>query len=397
MSKLLIGCVAVASAADVTLVTFDGAKDTSRTWKEKNDPVMGGKSTGTFAVQNGLGIFDGEVVDVPFLKAPGFIKSDTVDSRAFPDISSCTTIDVEAKAAVPFAGFRLSFGTAQAPGGKFHAYGYKSAFSAAVGKFSVASIPIENFTDYWDDATGNPIKTCQDNKTYCPDAATLRNLETLSVWAEGVNGRVHLEIKSIAASGCSKAKESGLEPRQVGLGKGRLCPAIPTLKSECPMKSISDPEFEAVCVQRSEPAELQQRRCMPGEKAPYYKDSEGAFRCACCGALLWSPSNQFDQLPASNWPWPSFHSPPLNGSDGLPNVCHRGPSYGFFQRNATMDLGMGALGEVGCARCGAHLGDYFNSEDEGHDHYCIDGVCMEPPGGKANSVCAPTTPGVINV
>jgi hypothetical protein len=102
---------------------------------------------------------------------------------------------------------------------------------------------------------------------------------------------------------------------------------------------------------------------------------------------------QFDQLPASNWPWPSFHSPPLNGTDGLPNVCHRGPGYGISQRNATVDLGLHALGEVGCARCGAHLGDYFNSKDEGMDHYCIDGVCMEPPGGKSGSTCAPTTPG----
>lgn len=41
--------------------------------------VMGGKSTGTFNVENGLGIFDGEVVDVPFLKAPGFIKASVVD------------------------------------------------------------------------------------------------------------------------------------------------------------------------------------------------------------------------------------------------------------------------------------------------------------------------------
>jgi hypothetical protein len=40
---------------------------------------MGGKSTGSFAVENQLGIFDGEVVDVPFLKAPGFIKASVVD------------------------------------------------------------------------------------------------------------------------------------------------------------------------------------------------------------------------------------------------------------------------------------------------------------------------------
>ena len=29
--------------------------------------------------RNNVGIFDGEVVDVPFLKAPGFIKTSVVD------------------------------------------------------------------------------------------------------------------------------------------------------------------------------------------------------------------------------------------------------------------------------------------------------------------------------
>lgn len=170
---------------------------------------------------------------------------------------------------------------------------------------------------------------------------------------------------------------------------GRMCPAIPKAATECKIKVV-DPEFEPVCVQRVEPAEIQQRRCMPGEKAPYYKDSQGVFRCACCGAPLWEPSKQFDQLPASNWPWPSFHSKPLNGSDGMPNVCHRGPGYGITQRNATLDLGLQATGEVGCARCGAHLGDYFNDETDGHDHYCIDGVCMIGPDQKEGQVCAPT-------
>jgi len=171
---------------------------------------------------------------------------------------------------------------------------------------------------------------------------------------------------------------------------GRTCPPIPTKAAECPAK-VNDVEFEVVCVQRTALAELQQRRCMKGSKAPYYEDSEGVFRCACCGVPLWKPDVQFDQEPAANWPWPSFHSPPIMGEDGLPNVCHRGPGYGVFQRNATVDLGLKAQGEVGCARCGAHLGDYFDDKDNGFDHYCINGVCMAPPGGKLGSVCTPTT------
>eukprot|EP00450_Noctiluca_scintillans_P004691 CAMPEP_0194499986 /NCGR_PEP_ID=MMETSP0253-20130528/16113_1 /TAXON_ID=2966 /ORGANISM="Noctiluca scintillans" /LENGTH=199 /DNA_ID=CAMNT_0039341797 /DNA_START=72 /DNA_END=671 /DNA_ORIENTATION=+ len=178
---------------------------------------------------------------------------------------------------------------------------------------------------------------------------------------------------------------------------GRLCPAIPTSASSCVVKNLTDSEFEPVCVTRLASAELQQRRCMKGEVAPYYQDSEGVFRCACCGAPLWAPSLQFDQLPASSWPWPSFHSKPLNGDDGLPNVCHRGGGYGYSERGVVADLGPDAEGEVGCARCGAHLGDYFNNNNLGLDHYCIDGVCMTPPGGELGEVCPPSQPAIATV
>jgi len=384
-----LGCLAAAQAADIALATFDGAKATTHAWREQNDPVMGGRSTGTFSVQGGVGIFDGEVVDVPFLKAPGFIKASTSDSQAFPDITGCAAIDLTVKATGEFSGYRFSFGTAHAPGGKFFAYGFKSHFSPPVGSFGTVSLPLSGFTDYWDDATGEPVKTCQDSQVYCPDAATLKNLKTMSVWAEGVKGKVHLEVKSIQASGCPGRQAPAQLER--GRGAGRNCPALPSSAKECPLKNISDPEFEPVCVTRGELAELQQRRCMPGEKAPYFKDSQGVFRCACCGAPLWLPSKQFDQLPASQWPWPSLHSPPLDGPDGQPAVCHRGPGYGIKQRGAVADLGLGAEGEVGCAHCGAHLGDFFNSKDEGMDHYCINGVCMSPPGGKPGETCAPTS------
>lgn len=383
-----LGGFALANAENILLASFDGTEGATHDWKEQNDPVMGGKSSGTFVVKDGIAVFDGDVVDVPFLKAPGFIKASTVDGKPFPDISSCKDIELTVRATGDFAGYRFSFGNAHAPGGKFFAYGYKAHFAPPSGQFGIVSMPLANFTDFWDDATGKPIKACQDDKKYCPDATTLKNLKTMSVWGEGVKGKVHLEIKSIQASGC--AEQAPMLPKQLAV-KGRVCPAIPKAAKDCPLKGISDPEFEAVCIQRSELAEIQQRRCMPGKTAPYYKDSQGAFRCACCGALLWMPSTQFDQLPAEQWPWPSFHSPPVNGKDGLPNVCHRGPGYGIQTRNATTDLGLGVEGEVGCARCGAHLGDYFNTKDQGLDHYCINGVCMTTPGDDLGKVCSPTT------
>mmetsp|Transcript_15457 Transcript_15457/g.34043 ORF Transcript_15457/g.34043 Transcript_15457/m.34043 type:complete len:227 (+) Transcript_15457:45-725(+) len=195
------------------------------------------------------------------------------------------------------------------------------------------------------------------------------------------------EVSRVDFDGAGGAARNDVVER--GLGRGRPCPALPKTASECPL-NVSDEEFEPVCVTRDALAELQQRRCMPGEKAPYYKDSDGIFRCACCGAPLWRPSAQFDQMPASRWPWPSLHSPPLKDDHGLPRVCHRGPGYGIRDKGPVTDQGLGAVGEVGCAHCGLHLGDYFDSEADGLDHYCINGVCMNTPGGKPGETCSPT-------
>jgi len=195
-----------AAAGEIVLATFEGQGSAVHHWTQKNDPVMGGKSTGTFSVTNGAGVFDGEVVDVPFLKAPGFIKAETDDAvaskPAFPDISSCKAIAIVAKASSGYEGFRFSFGTAQPAGGKFFASGYKAHFVPSVGEFGTVELPLENFTDFWDDATGEPIKTCQEDKQYCPDTKTLQDMRTMSVWAEGVGGKVHLEIQTVKATGC---------------------------------------------------------------------------------------------------------------------------------------------------------------------------------------------------
>ena len=41
--------------------------------------------------------------------------------------------------------------------------GYKSNFDAGkVAEWNTVTLPIEGFTDFWDDATGEAIKTCQE-------------------------------------------------------------------------------------------------------------------------------------------------------------------------------------------------------------------------------------------
>ena len=84
--------------------------------------------------------------------------------------------------------------------------GFKADLHPTVGSFGSVSIPFANFTDFWDDATGDPIHTCAENKALCPDDRTLRDMKTMSIWGEGVKGDVHLEIKEIRGYGCTDAR-----------------------------------------------------------------------------------------------------------------------------------------------------------------------------------------------
>jgi len=205
----------LSSSMDIILATFDGEDEaTTRIWEQKNDPVMGGESTGTFTIEDGIGHFQGEVVDVPFLSAPGFIKAQTVDmNKPYPDISNCHAIKLLVQAnGEPYDGYRFSFHNNHPPDGFIYAYGYKADFALPVmEEFVEVVIPFKNFTDYWDDATGDAIVSCQEDEKYCADESVLKNVKTLSVWAEGVKGKVDLEIKSVSATSCG---EGSIEAEQ---------------------------------------------------------------------------------------------------------------------------------------------------------------------------------------
>jgi hypothetical protein len=181
-------------------------------WKEMNDPVMGGRSTGTFTIDStgtGTATFTGEVKDVPFLKAPGFIQVRTVDKIVWPDVTLCEALELELRSTSEdnvYAGYRVSFGTTHAPGGKFYAKGYKATLpTIGSADFETIRIPFVDFTDFWDDLTGDPIHTCAENALYCPDIMTLKNMKTVGFWGEGVKGKVSLEIKAIRAVGCAES------------------------------------------------------------------------------------------------------------------------------------------------------------------------------------------------
>eukprot|EP00591_Stephanopyxis_turris_P006618 CAMPEP_0195511498 /NCGR_PEP_ID=MMETSP0794_2-20130614/3784_1 /TAXON_ID=515487 /ORGANISM="Stephanopyxis turris, Strain CCMP 815" /LENGTH=426 /DNA_ID=CAMNT_0040639099 /DNA_START=241 /DNA_END=1521 /DNA_ORIENTATION=+ len=197
-------------------IQIESFANPTHTWTSHNDPVMGGKSTGAVSVSDGVGIFDGEVVDVPFLKAPGFITMQT-RGGSYPDVSSCDALKLTIMSTKEYQGYQVSFGVNHAPGAFRHASGYKAHFDAPVGEFGDVIIPFTSFSNFWDAKTGNQMVTCEENKDYCPDEATLKDLKQISVWGEGVAGMVHLEIKSIDSTGCSE-EVTELEITELELG-----------------------------------------------------------------------------------------------------------------------------------------------------------------------------------
>lgn len=201
------------SGKDVLLATFDGDSDTSVEWHELNDPVMGGKSTGT-AVLNASAkalVFDGEVVDVPSLKAPGFIATQSKVGH-FHDASSAFGGDLilSVRSSTPgYTGFKVTFNAGSlsavyscAGGGSLPLSRgcFKAAFTVPAGDaFSTVRVPFTSFSDKWDAATGKQTKTCAEDKSVCPSAKGLAGIQMLEFMAEGALGKIHLEVQSISA------------------------------------------------------------------------------------------------------------------------------------------------------------------------------------------------------
>jgi len=213
--SVLAASASVVDVNDGDEVLIEDFASPYHTWEVMNDPVMGGKSTSNFVNENGIAKFTGVCAIVPFLHAPGFIKLQTQSTStgddAFPDISSCTALQVIMKTNVPYDGYRIGFGTKRSGG---HGRGYKApSLTVPLSKFDKVTIPLDQFSLHWDDATGDIITTCSDDDSYCPDVDTLRDMKALSFWGEGVEGDVSLEVKRISAVGCKAdaSYESELE------------------------------------------------------------------------------------------------------------------------------------------------------------------------------------------
>ena len=156
---------------------------------------------------------NGTVKDVPSLQAPGFIKAASYSRNGkFNDASAAISGDLilEVRSSTAeYTGFRISVaaGTlspeyACASGGVNPLSGgcFKTKYSVPTGgEFSEVRIPFNTFSDHWSPATGDQTIQCSEDPSVCPTANDLRNIKSIEIWAEGVKGDVHLEVRSIAA------------------------------------------------------------------------------------------------------------------------------------------------------------------------------------------------------
>merc|ERR1712190_674070 len=186
---------------------------------ELNDPVMGGKSTGTWEVDasHKVGVFDGDVVNVPSLKAPGFIKA-VADAKYFPDASAAANGDVvlTVRTTTPeYKGYRVTL-VSGAVSASFACAGggslplsrgcFKAKFSvpkSTANEFQPVRIPLTNFSDLWSSATGEHTKECADDSSACLTAQKLSKIQRVEVWAEGADGKIHLEVQKISVEPAS--------------------------------------------------------------------------------------------------------------------------------------------------------------------------------------------------
>ena len=177
-----------------------------------NDPVMGGESQSDFSIvpydkdkDNEMSYlkWQGEVVDVDFLEAPGFCSIETAGflQAKFNDISNATEILLKARSQTPtYSGFKVSFSSKFTEKPVFESFKTNFTFPKDSNEWQAIYIPIDNFSNDWSAYTGNQNTPCSpETRDVCPKTKDLAHLKQITLWAEGVSAPFDLEVFGIYA------------------------------------------------------------------------------------------------------------------------------------------------------------------------------------------------------
>lgn len=129
-------------------------------------------------------------------------------------------------------------------------------------------------------------------------------------------------------------------------------------KSDAEWKALLDPETYYITREKGT------ERPFSGKY--YHNEEEGVYRCACCGAELFSSDAKYD----SGSGWPSFFKPSQNEA-----VAEESDSSHGMSRT-----------EITCANCGAHLGHVFPDGPRPTGlRYCVNSLSLTFDKDEKNS------------
>eukprot|EP00525_Craspedostauros_australis_P005894 CAMPEP_0198108284 /NCGR_PEP_ID=MMETSP1442-20131203/323_1 /TAXON_ID= /ORGANISM="Craspedostauros australis, Strain CCMP3328" /LENGTH=200 /DNA_ID=CAMNT_0043763513 /DNA_START=46 /DNA_END=645 /DNA_ORIENTATION=+ len=191
IAATLMGMFSTANA-DVLLQSFAGDSG----WEVKTDNVIpGGSSVGNLQGAGDRSYFDGFVNFQPFIGQPGFVK--IVGTKAFPNIAGCAAIEVTMNSLVGYNGYFIALGDTPPTPDMPIPFEWRAAIPIPGPGQNGYTIPLDEFSNYWDFSTGKIIVPCYADPSVCPTPAVLSNIQFMEIWAQGVEGQFVTDLFSI--------------------------------------------------------------------------------------------------------------------------------------------------------------------------------------------------------